>query len=235
MAPRKSEVADAFPEVAENLWHIENVRQSRMELTRRLGANDVSTIHQPYDHRSGSPGLLDPRVGTADLSRDNVDARMDTYGGRGHQASVAGLIRLHREEMMPLPHDFMPSKARNKMAEELTEMEKAKLAAWRAGGGGSIADSPFLDPAFGRRGQSRAARSEFSRGQHAMSERLATAEQKGRVATASRRGLASAPDEVERTPKKRAPKEGPRWGSLLLLLAAHFFYVDWRRTQHPKP
>lgn len=210
---RREDVADAFPEVAENLAQIERVHGARNELTHRLRMSDTSISMSYNEHMQGAGGLIDDRLGTAALSRDNVYDRMEQFGGRDHGASVAGLISLHREQSMPLPPRYMPEHSLH-MADQLTEMERAKFAASHAQGGGSLADSPFLDPVIGQRKlQSRAASREFQKHRAATSGRLATAESKGRgsrAATGGQQRSQTAPETGKARLKRRAPKQEPR-------------------------
>jgi hypothetical protein len=214
----RENVADAFPEVAENLAQIELVHGTRSELTRRLRTSDMSMSMSYNEHMHGAGGVIDDRVGTAALSRDNVYARMEQFGGRDHGSSVAGLMALHREQAMPLPPRYMPEHSSH-MAEQLTEMERAKFAESRSRGGGSLAESPFLDPVVGQRKlQSRAASREFQKHRAATSGRLATAESRGRrssrAATGQQRSQ-TAPAEGKVKSKRRAPKPEPRCAMLI--------------------
>jgi len=214
----RENVADAFPEVAENLAQIELVHGTRSELTRRLRTSDMSMSMSYNEHMHGAGGVIDDRVGTAALSRDNVYARMEQFGGRDHGSSVAGLMALHREQAMPLPPRYMPEHSSH-MAEQLTEMERARFAESRSRGGGSLAESPFLDPVVGQRKlQSRAASREFQKHRAATSGRLATAESRGRrssrAATGQQRSQ-TAPAEGKVKSKRRAPKPEPRCAMLI--------------------
>eukprot|EP00282_Hemiselmis_andersenii_P014390 CAMPEP_0114153828 /NCGR_PEP_ID=MMETSP0043_2-20121206/24573_1 /TAXON_ID=464988 /ORGANISM="Hemiselmis andersenii, Strain CCMP644" /LENGTH=353 /DNA_ID=CAMNT_0001248909 /DNA_START=145 /DNA_END=1206 /DNA_ORIENTATION=- len=147
-ATPNKDIAAAFPEIAENLALIRDVQEAQHTLFRR---NPRPSTSQSAAH----PSLLDPYTPTCALGRDVIEKRLEDFGGRGHQGTVAGLVGLHQQQAMPLPPHHMPSPGRDmsKAAQELTSQEEVAARAARIGQGAARLNSrnPYTGPAFGRR------------------------------------------------------------------------------------
>eukprot|EP00283_Hemiselmis_rufescens_P011176 CAMPEP_0173431476 /NCGR_PEP_ID=MMETSP1357-20121228/9606_1 /TAXON_ID=77926 /ORGANISM="Hemiselmis rufescens, Strain PCC563" /LENGTH=327 /DNA_ID=CAMNT_0014395961 /DNA_START=129 /DNA_END=1109 /DNA_ORIENTATION=+ len=156
-ATPNQDIAAAFPEIAENLALIRDVRDAQRALL----------LHNPRPATSQSashPSLLDPHTATCELGREVIEKRLESFGGRGHQGTVAGLVDLHQQQAMPLPPHHMPSPGRgmSRAAQDLTTLEHAAASAARAGQGAKRPahqpQNPYTGPAFGRRSKGGAGR-----------------------------------------------------------------------------